>query len=158
MLWPKNIEPLFFKSGLIHIIISPERLIFVRNYLSIWKDIKNQYGVGCRITKTIHYHRKYCFSMYVLIWRIMHILSYKSYQISKSIQYISKKFVPEPQLTRIYWKWSPSKYCSTLEIIFVHYNYEFKNFFQELCFFIAKYALYGFSFNRPIRLTKAQSL
>ena len=29
------------------------------------------------------------------------------------------------------WIWSLSKYCLTLEIIFVHYNKEFENFFQE---------------------------
>ena len=33
------------------------------------------------------------------------------------------------QLTQISWKWSPSKYCSTLEILFVHYIYDFENFF-----------------------------
>ena len=29
-----------------------------------------------------------------------------------------------------------------LKIIFVHYNWDFKNFFQKLCFGITKYALY----------------
>ena len=45
------------------------------------------------------------------------------------------------QLTWICGKWFPSNYCSTLEIIFVHYNYDFENFFQELCFFITMYAI-----------------
>ena len=43
------------------------------------------------------------------------------------------------------------KYCSTLEIIFVHYNQDFENFTQELCFIITKCKLYGFSFYRSIR-------
>jgi hypothetical protein len=55
------------------------------------------------------------------------------------------------QLTRIYWKWFPSKYYLTLKIIFGHYNWDFENFFQGLCFFITKYALEDFSFYRPIR-------
>ena len=59
------------------------------------------------------------------------------------------------QLTRIYWKWSPSKYCSTLEIIFVHYNKDFEIFFQELWIFITKDAILGFTFYRSIRFNQS---
>ena len=52
-------------------------------------------------------------------------------------------------LTQILYIWSitadtdllkmvPPKYCSTLEIIFVHCNQDFQNFFQELCFIMTK--------------------
>ena len=60
----------------------------------------------------------------------------------------------DTQLTWIDPNWFPSKYCSTLEIIFVHYNQDFENFFQELCFFITMYALQDF-FHRPIRFEQS---
>ena len=41
---------------------------------------------------------------------------------------------------------STMKYCSTLEIVCVHFREDFENFIHELCFFTTKYALYLFLF------------
>ena len=68
-------------------------------------------------------------------------------------------YINEPQLTQIYWKWSPSNYCSTLEIIFVHYKIRISKISFRNCVSLLLSTHYrAFLFTGPFDLTKAQSL
>ena len=61
-------------------------------------------------------------------------------------------YITLTQLTRIYWKWSQSKYCSNLEIIIVHYNKDFENFFIS----IGPFFTGPFDFLNPRAINPAQ--
>ena len=89
---------------------------------------------------------------YVHSLKIVYLFNDKGFTISKMIKVVvsSKKVVlfayGNSRLYGLAQNVSMLKYCSTLEIVFVHFREDFENFILELCFFTTKYALYLFLF------------